>query len=96
MYFVQIVRDEVKRHPTSHYPVVVAVLTLPPSTQPSSTAARSKKQPTRSQFGDRGVNRSWSPFCALPSASIIPSSSQPLGPRRDRTASYSSATRLYL
>ena len=65
MYFVQIVRDEVKRHPTSNYPVVVAVLTLPPSTQPSWTAGRSKKQPTRSQFGDRGENRSLVPILCL-------------------------------
>ena len=50
MYFVQIVRDEVKRHPTSNYPVVLAVLTLPPPTEPSSTAIGSIKEPTRSQF----------------------------------------------
>ena len=54
MYFVQIVRDEVKRHPISNYPVVLAVLavlavlTLPPSTEPSSTAIGSIKEPTRS------------------------------------------------
>ena len=56
MYFVQIVRDEVKRHPISNYPVVLAVLTLPPSTEPSSTAIGSIKEPTRSQFCDRGAN----------------------------------------
>ena len=36
---------------------------------------------------EEGENRSWSPFCALPSASIFPLSSQPLGSRTERTAS---------
>ena len=34
---------------------------------------------------EEGENRFWPPFCVLPSASIIPSSFQPLGSRRDRT-----------
>ena len=39
------------------------------------------KELSSNSLGEKeGENRSWSPFCALPSASIIPSSSQPLRP----------------